>query len=841
MATWFELLGLGQRRLQVAHDCAVAGLIRTLTRLLRRDVFYVAVSSGPLHPLGAFLEMHPNVWVFTSKADPADSDPKALYGHVPVPHILSSQPAGFTAVGDRIGPSGRPKAVSLIGRQWTHTVRQAAHKLLLDAYGGNYSHGYYHATRDVCVDASVSGGQSPCWRTEMLAAELAMCPRGTAPVSYRLYEALQMGTIPVYLWAHSLAWLPYCGSTADVRALGFVVSDAELETFIEGRMPSLLANASELRHMRARILAHGASHFDPDGVVSQIHQYLHNPLRGSDLKCWDPNHCALPTRASDESRPPLSPSQLPPSLPLPLQQPQPSPSPSPPPASPPPSPSSSPPSSSPPSASSPLPPACSRGCSKAWASLDAYADSTAKATRLLVARVPPATSSGVSDHVTGLVSAFALALATRRRFRIDWPTARGAFTSRLGDNVFLSEKERQTLGATIATSRDDIQLQDWLGAPMPEEERQRLVLYNKGLNTTYNMATVIVQWRQGLLLRALSAASWPFGKAIKSLGGLSKRNAFGCLYRYLFTAPRGLSESHAAAFARLLGARAAGTTIIGVHIRTGDDENVLLAPPVGKAEGLRSTVKVLASGHVQKNLGTNAQAPQRLDAPLYDGYTKEPSTATNRAILDCAAALELALRARGQVEHRDGDAGDAGDGSTSAADGSIYSPPSSLWLVATDSAALRTELVTTGAYTQQDRTLLMLQGSISLHSSSWIHWKIQRGLSVTAHEKPADLPAVTDFERTHGGPLRQAGREALHEQWLLAEAEAHVIGVYTGFGKIAHAASHSRGTFGEHANGPSVRGAVEHDELRRKLIIVPPDGQCTETTIELFGERPAGL
>lgn len=46
------------------------------------------------------------------------------------------------------------------------------------------------------------------WRRVLESSTFAFCPRGWRPTSFRLYEALQLGTIPIYVWEDE-KWLPY--------------------------------------------------------------------------------------------------------------------------------------------------------------------------------------------------------------------------------------------------------------------------------------------------------------------------------------------------------------------------------------------------------------------------------------------------------------------------------------------------------------------------------------------------------------------------------------------------------------------------------------------------------
>jgi hypothetical protein len=48
----------------------------------------------------------------------------------------------------------------------------------------------------------------PGWRDLMARSVFSLCPRGLGRASFRLYEALSVGSIPVYIW-DDVEWLPY--------------------------------------------------------------------------------------------------------------------------------------------------------------------------------------------------------------------------------------------------------------------------------------------------------------------------------------------------------------------------------------------------------------------------------------------------------------------------------------------------------------------------------------------------------------------------------------------------------------------------------------------------------
>jgi hypothetical protein len=102
------------------------------------------------------------------------------------------------------------------------------------------------------------GGTEDDWRRAMLYSALQLAPGGTNPSSFRVYEALQLGLVPVYVWdddLYSLPALPY----QDFGAPGVLDAD--------GRLVSVWAGAGEQRHL----LWHMASVVIP---FSQFNDFL---------------------------------------------------------------------------------------------------------------------------------------------------------------------------------------------------------------------------------------------------------------------------------------------------------------------------------------------------------------------------------------------------------------------------------------------------------------------------------------------------------------------------------------------------------------------------------------
>merc|ERR1712232_866967 len=100
-----------------------------------------------------------------------------------------------------------------------------------------------------------------------------MCPSGSAPVSYRMYEALQMGSVPVYVHDERGAFLPYKDTQADIRhGMGWVVTFGNMLAFMNDTVTGLSRHT--IRQMRSRIIRFRTSHFTPAGVARQLRGWL---------------------------------------------------------------------------------------------------------------------------------------------------------------------------------------------------------------------------------------------------------------------------------------------------------------------------------------------------------------------------------------------------------------------------------------------------------------------------------------------------------------------------------------------------------------------------------------
>jgi hypothetical protein len=97
----------------------------------------------------------------------------------------------------------------------------------------------------------------------------ALCPRGWGRTSFRLYEAIALGTIPVYIW-DDVPWLPYA-DTLDWEQLGVSVNVRDIS-----RVPEIVrAHTPEMITAKRRALQERyEAYFTLEGTSAQIVRML---------------------------------------------------------------------------------------------------------------------------------------------------------------------------------------------------------------------------------------------------------------------------------------------------------------------------------------------------------------------------------------------------------------------------------------------------------------------------------------------------------------------------------------------------------------------------------------
>ncbi len=96
-------------------------------------------------------------------------------------------------------------------------------------------------------------------------SRFTLCQRGFGPTSFRLYETLALGSIPIYIW-DDFPWLPY-EDKLDWTRLALILQASDLD-----RLPELIQSTTD--DQQQNMLDYAASHFDNyfsyPGVCEQI-------------------------------------------------------------------------------------------------------------------------------------------------------------------------------------------------------------------------------------------------------------------------------------------------------------------------------------------------------------------------------------------------------------------------------------------------------------------------------------------------------------------------------------------------------------------------------------------
>ena len=107
------------------------------------------------------------------------------------------------------------------------------------------------------------------FRAAVSQSHFTLCPRGFGATSFRLYEAIALGSIPVYIWDDVL-WLPY-EDVLDWSEIALIVPVAELDQ-LQDRIAAVTADR---RRQMADYTAHCfEDYFTYPGVCKQIACHL---------------------------------------------------------------------------------------------------------------------------------------------------------------------------------------------------------------------------------------------------------------------------------------------------------------------------------------------------------------------------------------------------------------------------------------------------------------------------------------------------------------------------------------------------------------------------------------
>jgi hypothetical protein len=186
---------------------------------------------------GVLERLPPNVLVYGAGAGDV---PIPLLGRTPPRRVERPRDVFCSFMGATSGPSDR------------FGVRSALESALAGKDGFLFGRGTYEEFVDMTSRST-----------------FALAPRGYGPSSYRLYEAMALGAVPVYVWA-DVEWLPW-QEELDWEALAVRVNARDI-----GRIPELLRglSADEIAAKRQAAAAAFEDYFTLRGTCERIVERL---------------------------------------------------------------------------------------------------------------------------------------------------------------------------------------------------------------------------------------------------------------------------------------------------------------------------------------------------------------------------------------------------------------------------------------------------------------------------------------------------------------------------------------------------------------------------------------
>jgi len=226
------------------------GFVNALKDVLDPNTLYVTVSQSALGIRAN--EVSPggiqNILVFSAGGN----------GHVPIPLLKSVVPTC-------------PRTNIYVRRYFL-------------SFAGSLENGAYirHKMKDIAQNftkgSALFVGQTSDWLNKTCETVFTLSPRGTGRTSYRLFETIQAGRIPIYIYTEP-PWVPYRDMLQQYIWLARV---EVLETVLQEvrRISDKQVRLIEEHFRRTR-----DTHFTYEGVLQQISMFLTHGEISSDLRC----------------------------------------------------------------------------------------------------------------------------------------------------------------------------------------------------------------------------------------------------------------------------------------------------------------------------------------------------------------------------------------------------------------------------------------------------------------------------------------------------------------------------------------------------------------------------
>ena len=256
------------KQLRAARGWSYQKLVAVLRSLLRPDVMYATLTDRDRGITNMFDQKKWNLKnVLTLAA--------GGYGHIPVP--LLGRPLPLPPMAERWArgapaPRRRPgPVVSFVGNLLGHPVRHGATAALRE--------------RGLIRNGTAVVYKGKRWRDVRRRAAFALVPRGFGRSAFSIFETIQLGIVPVYIYEET-EYLPYRGSArADWDRFGFSFSIKEW--WAHGPEALLRVGDADLHARERRMRALIASHFSFEGTLAQIELFFARGPSASDLRCLD--------------------------------------------------------------------------------------------------------------------------------------------------------------------------------------------------------------------------------------------------------------------------------------------------------------------------------------------------------------------------------------------------------------------------------------------------------------------------------------------------------------------------------------------------------------------------
>lgn len=223
------------------------GLASALKEVLREDIMYITVVQNDDGFVGRCTEFDEiqkkfHITILSSGG----------YGHAAIPLLL--QPEALF-----------PKI----------PMEQREHRI---SYLGSHINAPYNMRERMIGMHTIFYDKTKNWREIMARSKFSLCPRGYGRTSFHVYETLQMGLIPIYVYLEDdIEWLPYGNAMKDISYSVTIEKLSDLITQLS-TMPD-----SEIEKMEERIRLKRHL-FTYEGVLEQISKFMLNPT-GSDIVC----------------------------------------------------------------------------------------------------------------------------------------------------------------------------------------------------------------------------------------------------------------------------------------------------------------------------------------------------------------------------------------------------------------------------------------------------------------------------------------------------------------------------------------------------------------------------